>query len=270
MDSDPTTEFTVDPKSNGFAGAGWGDPDTGVLWLRRRRPPRLPVEVFGEAWGRWIVEAAKGASCPPDYVAMALLSSASVLIGNARWAQAIGEWVEPPHLWTCVVGDSGDGKSPGLRSLHRKVLPEIERRMIGDFPERLREWRAAAEFDKAADKQWQENVRVAQKEGKVVPQPPQRIASPIEPQQPRLSQYDVTIEKIAMILATAAPKGVLIIRDELAGWIDSMGVYNAGGRQFWVESYGGDFKKVERMKYPDPIIVPHLAVAVNGGRSLTN
>ena len=34
---------------------------------------------------------------------------------------------------------------------------------------------------------------------------------------------DVTIEKMAELLATAAPKGLLITRDELAGWFQRPG-----------------------------------------------
>jgi len=159
-------------------------------------------------------------------------AGSSPLIGRARWAQATETWAEPPHLWAISVGDSGDGKSPGMDTLHRKVLPELERRMVGDFPERLREWRAAAEFDKAAEKQWQDDVRAAQRDGKVAP-PPRPIVSSVEPQPPRLRQHDVTIEKVALVLATAAPKGVLIVRDEIAGWIDGMATYNPAGRAFW-------------------------------------
>ena len=260
------TDFTTDPgKGNGFAGGDWGDPDMEILRLRRRPPLALPVEVFGPAWGTWITDAAAAAACPPDYVAAPLLSGASVLIGHSRWARAIEGWEEPPHLWTISVGDSGDGKSPGMDTLHREVLPELERRMVGDFPERLREWRAAAEFDKAAEKQWQDSVRTAQKEGKVVPPPPRPIVSSVEPQRPRLRQHDVTVEKVALVLATAAPKGLLIVRDEIAGWIDGMATYNPAGRAFWVESYGGRPYRVERVKHPDPIEIARLAVAVNGG-----
>jgi hypothetical protein len=260
------SDFTTSPgKGNGLAGDDWGEPDMEILRLRRRPPPPLPIEVFGPAWSRWIIDAAAAAACPPDYVAAPLLSSASTLIGHARWAQATETWVEPPHLWTISVGDSGDGKSPGMDTLHREVLPELERRMVGDYPEKLREWKAAAEFDKAAEKQWQENVRAAQRDGKVVPQPPRPIASSVEPQRPRLRQHDVTIEKVALVLATAAPKGLLIVRDEIAGWIDGMATYNPAGRAFWIESYGGRPYRVERVKHPDPIEIPRLAVAVNGG-----
>ena len=36
-----------------------------------------------------------------------------------------------------------------------------------------------------------------------------------EPKSPRLRQHDVTIEKVAALLGTAAPKGLLIWRDGL-------------------------------------------------------
>ena len=62
----------------------------------------------------------------------------------------------------------------------------------------------------------------------------------------------------------AAPKGVLVIRDELAGWIDGMNAYHPAARGFWVEAYGGRPYRVERQKHPEPIIIPRLAVAVYG------
>jgi Protein of unknown function (DUF3987) len=145
------------------AAPDWGDPDLGVLQLQRRTPPQLPIEAFGPIWADWIDQTAKAAACPPDYVLAPLLSSVSALVGNARWAQASPGWSEPPFLWVCTVGDSGNGKSPGSDCLMRDVLPEIERRMIADFPDRLREWRAAQEYDKASEEKWKGEVRDAQK-----------------------------------------------------------------------------------------------------------
>ena len=134
----------------------WPAPDMGVLRLHRRQPPALPIAVFGKSWGSWVTTAAEAAACPPDYVAAPLLASVSALIGHARWVQATPGWAEPPHLWVGAVGDSGAGKSPGADCLMRDVLPEIERRMLADYPDRLREWRAAAEIERAAVSAWQE------------------------------------------------------------------------------------------------------------------
>jgi hypothetical protein len=259
-------------KPNGAGAGDWGEPDMEVLRLHRRAPPRFPIEVFGDTWGPWLVNAADAAACPVDYVAMPLLAGVSTLIGHSRWPQATPGWSEPPHLWTVVVGDSGVGKSPGADSLMRTVLPELEHRMIGDFPERLRDWQAAQEFDKAALKQWQEGLRAAQKgkdqdkDPSKIPPMPAPTASDIAPEKPRLRQHDITIEQLAAILATAAPKGVLVTRDEIAGWLTAMNAYNPAGRAFWIEAYGGRPYRVERRKHgTEPIEIPRLAVAVYGG-----
>jgi len=178
----------------------------------------LPIAVFGSAWASWIETTAAAAACPADYVAAALLASVSALIGNARWAQATPGWSEPPHLWICSVGDSGTGKSPGTDSLMRDVLPKLEAKMAVDFPDQLREWRAASEVYAARQEAWKADVRAAEKAGKPPPLAPLALQAS-EPQQPRLRQNDVTIEKVAELLGAAAPQGAA--RDERrAGRLD--------------------------------------------------
>ena len=238
-------------------------PDMSVLRLSRRAPPALPLDLLGPAWERWSDAAAVAAAAPPDYVVLPLLAVASVLVGNARWAQATPGWSEPPHIWAGTVGDSGSSKSPGADCLLRDVLPTIESRMMGDFPDRLRDWRALAEAHKAGQEIWEGEVRQAKKSGAAPPLPPAE-AVPAEPQAPRLRQSDVTVERVATLLATAAPKGLLVVRDELAGWLLGLTAYNDAGRAFWIEAYGGRPYRVERQKHPEPIVIPRLAVAVTG------
>lgn len=240
------------------------NPDMSVLRLHRRPPPALPLEVFGPRWGEWIANAAAASACPPGYVAAPLLSIASALIGNARWAEAWPGWIEPPHLWTCAVGDSGAGKSPGADLLLRDVLPTLEQRMCVDFPETMRAWVAAAETDKAAREVWESEVRTAHKNHLAPPMPPEAAAER-KPETPRLRQNDVTVEKVAALLASAAPKGLMVVRDEVLGWVAGMNAYHDAGRAFWIEAYGGRPYRVERQKHPEPIDVPHLVVAVFGG-----
>ena len=127
-DDDAKAGETSKPKPNGAD--HWDAPDMGVLQLRRRAPPVLPLDVFGATWKQWLLDAAAAAACPVDYVVAPLLASVSTLIGNARWAQAGTGWSEPPHLWLVAVGDGGRHEPPALDSLMRDVLPEIERRMV--------------------------------------------------------------------------------------------------------------------------------------------
>jgi hypothetical protein len=240
------------------------EPDMTVLQEARSSPPVLPLGLFGPAWREWILRAAEAAACPADYVVAPLLATASALVGHARWAQATPGWAEPPHLWLGAVGDSGTGKSPGADCLLGEVLPEIERRMLADFPDKLREWNSTTEIGKAATQRWRRELREAERHGGPLPSsPPVLVAA--EPQAPRLRQNDVTIEKVAELLDAAAPKGLLIVRDELAGWIAGMNAYHGGGREFWIEAYGGRPYRVERKTASRPLIVSRLAVALYGG-----
>lgn len=241
------------------------DIDTSILRLNRRAPPTFPLAVFGANWMGWIKHAAEAACCPVDYVAAPLLATASALIGNARWAQAWHGWEEPPNLWLASVGDSGDGKSPGTVALFRHALPELERRMIGDYPDRLREWETNAEVAKQRQADWQQEVAKASKKSDarkapIPPRPADADPGPA-PQEPRLKLHDVTIEKVGMLLAAAAPKGLLMVRDELAGFLLGMNVYNDSARSFWLEAWNGNAYRVDRMKNAEPIKIPRLAVS---------
>src|SRR5438270_9546002 len=174
----------------------WPEPDMSILQLERARPPRLPIAAFGPAGAEWITTAAEAAACPPDYVAAPLLAAASALIGHARWAQATPGWMEPPHLWLGAVGEPGTGKSPGSDVLMRDVLPEIERRMLADFPDRLLAWRVGAALSKAAKQRWRQELHATDLHPPGAVPCSALVTSSPEPQMPRLRQHDVTIEKI--------------------------------------------------------------------------
>jgi hypothetical protein len=151
-----------DPAAGGETKAEtWPEPDLGVLRLHRRPAVPFPIDIFGNKWGAWVTNAANSKAAPVDYVASTLLSSASALIGHARWAQAWNGWTEPPHLWACDVGDSGDGKSPGADTITKEVIPEIQCRMTRDFPDQLQEARKIIEIAKARQDSWKAEVKAA-------------------------------------------------------------------------------------------------------------
>jgi hypothetical protein len=75
--NDASAKAATQPKRDGTDSDGWGEPDMGVLRLRRRPPPALPLEVFGETWKQWLIDAAAAAACPVDYVVAPLLASVS-------------------------------------------------------------------------------------------------------------------------------------------------------------------------------------------------
>src|SRR5947209_3463116 len=164
--------------------ASWPEPDMSILRPDRPRAPKLPLAAFGPAWAEWITTAAEAAACPADYVAAPLLAAASALIGHARWAQATPGWMEPPHLWLAVVGEPGTGKSPGSDCLMRDVLPEIERHMLADFPDRLCAWRTDVALTKVARQRGRRELHDPTPGAATTSAAPISVSSPPEPQMP--------------------------------------------------------------------------------------
>lgn len=79
---------------------------------------------------------------------------------------------------------------------------------------------------------------------------------------------DVTAEKLAEVLAQN-PRGALMIRDELAGWLLSFNQYKAGGkgsdRQFYLSAWSGEPVSVDRKgKDTEPLYVRHPCLTVVG------
>jgi hypothetical protein len=86
--------------------------------------------------------------------------------------------------------------------------------MIGDFA-RMQAWQAN---DTCAGAQGAvAEIAQAVKTHTAPPMPDDLDVGP-EPQEPCLCCRDVIIERVATPLATAAPKGLLMVRDELAGF----------------------------------------------------
>jgi hypothetical protein len=76
---------------------------------------------------------------------------------------------------------------------------------------------------------------------------------------------DGTPEAVMEILS-GNPNGLLHLRDELAGWLMSFERYSPGGREFWLEAYGGRHFVVDRKSFGGaPMHVPFNGVTVLGG-----
>jgi len=244
---------------------GSREPDWSIT-RPRLSPPELPGQVFGTYWRYWHKRQAEIASAPADYVAGALLASASTLIGNSRWISPWSGWAEPPVLWVGLVGNPSSGKSPGIDSV-RRHLSALEAEATSDLSERLRQWEADREVARMRRDAWEKDVKTAFDQNQLAPVLPENAVEPDEPTRPRLWSIDTTQEAIGLILAQHF-KGLLIHRDELAGWIGGFDRYGGGSkgeRPFWIEAYGGRPYSIDRVKHKQPIKIPHLAVGVLGG-----
>jgi putative DNA primase/helicase len=224
----------------------------------------MPKEIFGPAWAM-LGDMAHGAGAPVDYVGVSFLAVCASLIGGKRKVRPYADidWSEPCVLWTGLVGDPSSGKSPGLDRT-TNALRDMEKSHAAEYSEQLSVWKGDCERAKAEFGSYQALVKEAVKEGLVTPPLPASAVEPQQPQRRRLLVQDSTPEKLAEILS-GNHSGTLHLRDELAGWLTSFDRYTPGGREFWLEAYGGRPFVIDRKGSPEPTIVPFNGVSVTGG-----
>jgi len=242
----------------------WGKPDMSVIDAGRRTPPAMPPESFGDLWPV-LTGLADAAGAPVDYVAVGVLVAAASLIGGKRrvrpWANS--DWEEPAILWASLVGDPSANKSPALDRA-TKPMRAIEREDAESHKDALQRWEACTERAKAEKAAWADLVKDAVKEGVGTPPLPDAAIIPEEPQRRRAVVQDATVEALASILS-GNPAGTLMVRDELAGWLN-FDKYSNGNRAFWLEAFGGRPFIVDRLKNAGkPICLPFSGVSVVGG-----
>ncbi len=231
-------------------------------------PPPLNLADFPGPWPEWIERAAAGAGAPPDYVACALLAVAGATIGNARWGSPWEGWKHPPVVYVACIGLPSAGKSPAIGTV-TEPMAELAADLNDDFEERMRAYRTVCQEAKERRALWEADVKAAVKEGRPVPGEPVGARDPNKPLKCRAYSTTPTVEA-ARDLSAANRRGMLLHRDELAGWIADMDRYGGGGgggdRAFWLQAYDGGRWVSDRVKDGDEgRDVPHLTWGIVGG-----
>jgi hypothetical protein len=229
-------------------------------------PPPFTDDLLPPAGAQLVREMAEEASVPPDYVAGSLLSFISAALGNARWASPLPSWAEPPHLWVAAIGAPSTGKTPSMRAVVNSAA-SLEADEDPAFEEAVRIHARDASRAKAAHDAWQDDIRAAVKNMAPAPDMPRDAMTPAPPVRPRLKVADSTVQELGAILA-GNPKGLMLIRDELAGLLGSMDQFGGNGsdRAFYLEAWNGGSYTVDRRKFNGvPIRVPHVSLSILGG-----
>lgn len=242
----------------------WDEPDLSILDDRRGALPDFPLDVLEPQWLRdWVEQQAHGTGTTIDHVAVPFLGICSGIIGNARRAQAVKTWHQPATEWTCTVGYSGSGKTPGLDAT-RLPLDELEFQRSEHNATRKRAHDERTAQADIARSDWQKRAKAALKNDEEPPPMPNAAIKPDEYIEPRLFTTDATIEKLAVLLQ-ARPQGMLLVMDELAGLFHNMSRYSKGqDNQFWLTAWDGKPRPVDRMGRPS-IRVRNLLIGMVGG-----
>jgi hypothetical protein len=210
----------------------------------------FPVDALPEPIRGFVGAGARAIGCDPSYLALPLLTAIAAAIGNTRRLELKRGWSAPPILWGAIVGESGTAKTPAFRLVMRPVR-ERQSRAFKVFEAEQQECEAALEERQEAKK--------GERGDKSQP-----------PSCERFIVSDTTVEALAPILLSN-PRGVLLARDELAGWIGSFDRYAGKGKAGadsanWLSMFNAESIIVDRKTgIPRTIHVPQAAVCVSGG-----
>jgi hypothetical protein len=217
------------------------------------RPPEFPIDVLPVAMQDLILRHAESLPCPPDYIAVPALAVAGAAMGRSMAITLQPTWRQYANLWSAVIGAPGSAKSPA-----QDVATRPARKINAT---NFEEYRDGAEAFKQAKRDRQEARKML---GRGAP-PDDPEDRPTPPK--RITVIDATAESLALKLRDN-PRGVIMVRDELAGWVCAFDRYASGGgdRETFLSLWNNGSIMVDRKGQVDgvPIYVADTFFAVTG------
>lgn len=216
----------------------------------------FPLQHLPEPIRSYADAAAAALGTDPSFIALPLLAALGSAIGNTRAIRLKNSWREPPILWTAIVGDSGTLKTPSLSAATER-LEYIQNKHLAEHRAALELFAAAQVTHEAELVAWKRNKGV-------------RGGPPEAPKAPVLERVvvsETTVEALADRLQHA-PRGLLLARDELAGWLQSFGQYKGGKGgdvTHWLSMYNAQPLRIDRKTGATFTFVPSAAVSIAGG-----
>jgi hypothetical protein len=216
----------------------------------------FPLDVLPPALADLARETSTYLPCPIDFFAVPALVVAGAGIGRSVALAVKESWIESPLLYAVMVGQPGTTKSPALRIAASPVW-ELAGEMKFKYElDKLEAERLKGEAD--------ERKKAYRKEGLSAPRGDE-IPDPVLT---RIVMVNATCEAIGPILAEN-PRGMVMIHDELSGWINSMNQYKGGkgdDRQFWLSIWNGSPICIDRVRHEnrEPTMVYNPFLGVTG------
>lgn len=217
----------------------------------------FPIDALPPVLRDYVAELSQALCADHGAIATVTLGVLAAAISTTRQAEAKRSWRTYPMLWVGLVAPSGDLKSPIMRAAlwPTKDIQDALMREYGEA-KRLYEQQLAEHEQQLAD--WKKAKQAGER-----PQPPEK------PVARRIWTADTTVEAAASTLASdPAARGIVIISDELVGWLGSFDRYKGGrgDEGFFLSGHGGDSFIADRKTGDRPVIhARRVAISIIGG-----
>ena len=210
--------------------------------------PAFNSKLLPESVRDWVTDVAGRIWCPPDYPAATMMVTLASVIGRQVGIRPKrhDSWTVIPNLWGALIGRTGVLKSPAhdqamspINKLEVKAKEQYEQeKHEHDINARIKQAQA-----QAADKSLKEAIKKGQADESDIRSLSQQANQEEEDEAPTRERFvtqDATVEALTEVLQEN-PRGILVERDELAGFLKSFDQQGRdGSRQFFLEAWNGN------------------------------
>ena len=206
--------------------------------------PALEPEMLPYALRPWLTDITERMQCPLEYPTVGALVALSAVVGRQIGIRPRlrDNWTVVPNLWGAVVGRPGLMKSPAL-SEAIKPVSALEAAARHQWEKDKRDHEIQAQLQDAGAKAAKKEIEAAMKKGDKQKAHDLATVQAYEtaeaPSRRRYLTSDSTVEALGELLASN-PRGVLIYRDELTGFLKDLDREGReSSRAFYLESWNG-------------------------------
>ncbi len=233
-----------------------------------------PVEPFNErllppSLRPWIADVGDRMQCPADFPAVGAVVCLGSVVGRqvAIRPKALDDWTVVPNLWGGVVGRPSLLKTPALGE-PMKLVEALEAEARAAFEADEAKHRAEVAIAEAQAKHAKAELAKAVKAGDSLRIQALAMEAAEEPAPPTRRRYlttDSTVEKLGELLRDN-PRGILVFRDELVGFLKSLDAEGrVGSRAFYLEGWNGTGSRIDDRIGRGTTDVPAVCISILGG-----
>ncbi|WP_422139535.1 YfjI family protein [Endozoicomonas sp. ALC020] len=236
-----------------------------LLPVQEITPDMLPPELSG-----WLMDTVERMdNAPFEYAAVAAVTALGSLIGRkvSVKPKQYDDWAIIPNLWGCCIGRPSQKKTPVIKDT-TKPLTRLEAEARAEHKEDLKRYQAQEKINQMATREAERQAQALVKKKDLQAAEALLMDDSSDPEKPASRRYivnDATVEKLGILLSEN-PWGLLLFRDELAGWIAGLNRDDQQqDRAFWLEAFNGDgtysYDRVTR----DDVYITSNTVSLLGG-----
>lgn len=214
------------------------------------KTPELSPEYLPESLRNWCCDIADRMQVPLEFTAGPAIVMLASLIGRkiVICPKRNDDWMVVPNIWGVLLAPPGSLKSPAISSV-LKVLTKLAIKARERYLSEVKQKESEEVIAKTEIEALKDALKVAIKQGKQsqIEEKKDQLALALKNyektytvKERRYMTNDPTIEKLLTIMQDN-PQGILLYRDELSGWLETM--YKSGregDREFFLESWNGD------------------------------